>query len=239
MRLADILGPSREGVHGPFAGKPVKPWKTRDELAKSKDKRLLKALDVVKGEPILNWIADPFSALINAMCHQQIGFAAGAARFNRLHEACGGKITPAAIARLRGRLAGKEGMGFTPGLEEGILAVADAVQEGVLDLSDLEKLSEAELAERLRRPYIGPWTIDFFRLYHLHDGSVLLETDVSLLNAIQAWYGLEKKPGRATLREMARAWGKNVAAACWFIYKAATQLEAAEDKPAKKRAKKR
>lgn len=193
----------------------------------------------VKSEPELNWIADPFSALVNAMSHQQIGFNAGAARFDRLVAACDGKITPERIVKLKGKLRGKQGLGFTKGLEAGLIAVADAVQSKELQLTGLDKLSKEQLYDRLKRPYVGPWTIDFFRLYHLHDVTVLLETDVSLLNAVKGWYGLTSKPSKSELREMAKAWEPNVAAACWFIFRAwsESQSPAKQKKPGKKAAK--
>lgn len=205
-------------MHGPFAGIPVKPWKVRKQL-EGLDPKLDEALAEVKGEPELNWVSDPFAALINAMSHQAIGFKGGADRYDALVEACGGRITPAAIAKLRGQ---ERVFGYSEPLRKAMLAVADAVlgDELDLDVKKLKAMNPQQLEKHLSRPYVKDWTILFFRLYYLHDQSVLLLGDVSLLNAIEDWYDLPGRPTPEQLRKLAEKWHPHEAAACWFIFKA-------------------
>lgn len=217
-------------MHGPFAGKPTKPWKGMHDALRGLDPKLDEALALVRGDPELNWISDPFAALVNAACHQQISFKGGAARYDRLVEGCGGRITPATLVKF----GGVRWPGFSQGLQDALLLLADDVLSKKFRPSDLEGLRLGELEERLERPFFGPWTKKFFALYHLHDATVLLEGDVSLLNAIQDWYELPERPSLSKLREITAPWHPHTAAACWYIFKAA---EKRAQKAAKKAAK--
>lgn len=172
----------------------------------------------VKGHPTINRIKDPFAAMINAMSHQAISFAGGAARYNRLVALCNGDITPASLVAVSSKI---RKAGFSKLMVRAMVSLADDVQLGNVDLSNLGNVSEEELYKRLSRPFFGPWSITFFRIYHLQHEHLLLFRDVSLQKAVQKLYKLKVRPSQATLEKMSQKWAPHESAACWFIYKAA------------------
>jgi O-6-methylguanine DNA methyltransferase len=147
--------------------------------------------------PERNFADNPFASLVQAVCYQQLAGNAAAAIFRRVREALGGDPTPDAVRR-----AGDGGLrsaGLSGTKAATILALADAVDDGLV-LEELSRRSYDEVLDRLTAIRgIGPWTVEMFAIFHLGLPDIFSPGDLGIRKAVTL---LE---GRTTLVSPAHA----------------------------------
>lgn len=88
-----------------------------------------------------------------------------------------------------------------------IIALAQAVLDGSLDLEGLRRLGPAEAEAKLRSyKGVGPWTAQYVGMRALGHLDSLPASDVGLQKALLRFYGLRKQPSPARVEKIARAW---------------------------------
>lgn len=146
-----------------------------------------------------------FAALVNSVVSQQLSTSAARTIQGRLVEACGGVVTPEAVAKARParlRRAGLSGAKIKT-----IKALAAAVRTRALDLPSLRKLPEDEAVAKLVAVWgIGPWTAEMFMMFALGRADVFSPGDLGLVRAMEELYGLPKDSPREKLLAIAQGW---------------------------------
>jgi DNA-3-methyladenine glycosylase II len=107
-----------------------------------------------------------------------------------------------------------------------LLAVAEAVCEGTLDLHGLCALDREEaLGAMTAITGIGPWTAEVYLMFAAGHPDIFPARDVALQNAVGRAFALEARPGEKRLAEIAESWSpwRAVAARLFWAYYAATK----------------
>ena len=157
------------------------------------------------GPPAL-WTRKPgYAALVQIVLEQQVSLASGRTTFSRLRDACGGEVTPDAVARLGApalKAAGvsRQKAGYCQ-------EIAGRILDGDLDLKALGRADDDAVRERLMRIRgIGPWTANIYLMTALGRPDVWPEGDLALAAAAQQVKKLRGRPDARRLREMAADW---------------------------------
>ena len=156
------------------------------------------------GEPDF-WHRQPgFATLVLFILEQQVSLASGAAAFNRLRARVG-EITPVSVL-----IPSDEELradGFSRQKTRYVRELARAVQEGRIDLSNLQSRDDDEVRRELIGLIgIGPWTADVYLLSCLRRPDVWPILDRALQVATGEVLGLEATPDPVTLLELGERW---------------------------------
>jgi DNA-3-methyladenine glycosylase II len=174
-----------------------------------------------------------FSALVSIVVSQQLGTAAADTIFARVKKACGGKITPASVLRVRPASLSKAGLSGAK--TKTIKEIAKAVSRGELDLRSLGRIPEAEAAERLMRIWgLGPWSVEMFLMFSLGRPDVFSAGDLGLMRAIETIYALPKGAPREDLARIASVWAPYRTYACLLLWRSRDNAPAVAAKKTEK-----
>jgi len=156
------------------------------DILKKKDKKLAAVIDhygVIERE--MN--RDLFAALVGSIVSQQISGKAADTVENRLIALCGG-ITPGRIHETDVSNIQKCGMSMRKAGY--IKAVGEAVNNGVVDLSSLESMSDNDIIGLLSSlPGIGVWTAEMLLIFSLGRMDVLSYGDLGIRRGLCKLYG--------------------------------------------------
>ena len=142
-----------------------------------------------------------FEAVVNGVACQQLSLNVGIHLLNRLSfaygRACGGAQgfpRPQDLAAVDpGHL---RSLGFSMRKAANILAIAEAVTSGRLDLEDLVNVDDDVAVTRLEElKGIGRWTAQYVALRGLGRLNVFPADDVGSQNKVQHWLSLDSRPG--------------------------------------------
>ena len=160
-----------------------------------------------------------FERLAESVTGQQLSTKAADTIVGRLREACGGKITPEAIQKLRVPTLRKAGLSAAK--VKTLKELSRAVLAGELDLGKLRTLPEEEAIAKLSSIWgIGRWTAEMFLLFALGREDVFSPGDLGLRRAVEALYGLPKDCPIRDLEAVAACWSPHrsyASRALWMI----------------------
>lgn len=171
------------------------------------------------GTPPL-WARQPgFITLIRIILEQQVSLASADAMFNRLGEHVSpltpGSIISAGTAYLRS-------LGITRQKAAYFINVAEAIQNGELDLEALNDETDPSVIEKLTSVKgIGPWTARIYLLMALRRPDIWPVGDIALATAVKKLKGWQDRPTQIQLTELAKAWRPHRATAArmlWYFY---------------------
>jgi DNA-3-methyladenine glycosylase II len=145
--------------------------------------------------------ASVFECLVNAVALQQLSLAAGLALLNRLSRTYGARSraddrlhafpTPEELAGARP--ASVHALGFSLRKATTILAIADAANDGRLDLESLATRADEQVVETLTQiAGIGRWSAEYTLLRGLGRLHVFPGDDVGARKNLARWLGLAK-----------------------------------------------
>ena len=161
--------------------------------------------------------ATPFEMLVTSITAQQINLPFAFAVRSRMVRKYGAAIesagrtffafpTPQALAKVE-VIALRE-MQFSTRKAEYIISLAQAIVSGELNLMQLERMTDAEIAEKLTRLRgIGQWTVDWFLARYLGRGHAIAAGDLGVRKAIEHYFFDGEKQAEATIRAFAAGWG--------------------------------
>ena len=157
------------------------------------------------GPPPL-WTRKPgYAALVQIVLEQQVSLASGRTTFARLHRACGGEVTPEAVAGLGAPVL--KAAGVSRQKAGYCQEIARRIVDGDLDLKALGRADDDVVRERLTSIRgIGPWTADVYLMTALGRPDVWPEGDLALAKAARQVMKLRDRPDARRLREMAAGW---------------------------------
>lgn len=162
--------------------------------------------------------ANLFESLVTSITAQQINLRFAFAVRSRLIRRYGEKLRfegatyfafPAPETLARARLSSLRALQFTEKKSEYIIGLARALREGRLDLQQLPRLSNEEIAARLLPLRgIGRWSVDWLLARGLGRGNAIAAGDLGVCKAIQHFYFNGEKKKEEELRQFARRWGE-------------------------------
>ena len=171
------------------------------------------------------WAREPgFATLIHIILEQQVSLASALSAFNNLRGKLG-EITPAGVLSL----TDEEMKAAYFSRQKTVYAreLAKAVSSGSLDLTALEKLSNADVKTELKKiKGIGDWTSDIYLLMAMRRPDVMPKGDLALHIAWQKLKNLEHRPNADEFLLIAERWKplRSVAARLlWHFYLSSRQ----------------
>jgi DNA-3-methyladenine glycosylase II len=182
---------------------------TMDDIAEASERLAMveprfAGLVAANGLPPLRRATGGFAGLAAIIVEQQISLFATAAILSRLTAA----VRPMEPARLLA--AGPEVMaacGLSRAKIAALTALAGAIVDGGLDLDGLALCDDEDAAARLMDVKgIGPWTAEIYLLTCLGRPDVWPAGDVALQTAAGLVMGLDPRPGRQQMVELAAPW---------------------------------
>ena len=157
-----------------------------------------------------------FAGLVQIIAAQQVSAASANAIIGRL-EAALRRCTPENFleldeAALRAIGLSRQKMRYCRALAEDLLA-------GRIDLDGLGRLDDAAAIEHLvQAKGIGPWSAEIYLLFALGRPDVWPADDLAVQVAVQRVKGLDARPDRAAMVEIAEPWRPHRSAAARFLW---------------------
>jgi DNA-3-methyladenine glycosylase II len=146
-----------------------------------------------------------FESLVSIVVSQQLGLAAADAIFARVKTACGTRLTPKSVLKIKSRTLRKAGLSGAK--IKTLKSVAQAVENKSLNLLALRTISESDASGKLNQIWgIGPWSAEMFMMFALGRPDVFSAGDLGLVRAMEAIYALPKNTPRETLTAIAEKW---------------------------------
>lgn len=162
---------------------------------------------------------DTFSYLARSICYQQLAGKAAATIHGRFCDALGGDVTPKKV--LRAKEETLRGAGLSRNKLAAVRDLAEKIQSGEVDVSDLEDQPDEEVVRRLVQVRgIGEWTAQMYLMFRLFRPDVWPTGDLGVRAGYAKAYGLDPAP---TAKELAplgddfRPWRSAAAFYCWRI----------------------
>lgn len=158
---------------------------------------------------------DPLTALVRSISAQQVNLPWATRIRHRLgvaygveHDVAGEAVRSLDAARIAAAsLEGLRALQLTTAKARSLVAVAQAVLEGALELPDLTSLDDAAVAQRLvALPGIGPWTADWFLARSLGRPRVVAG-DLGVRKAVGRLYLEGRLPSESEVRSLTEHWG--------------------------------
>lgn len=185
---------------------------------------VMRKVHEVSGHPPLRRREAGFEGLARIIVGQQLSVASAAAIWARTFAAVT-PFTPAQLLALSDGDLAKAGLS-RPKIRT-LRAISEACASG-LDLVALAKASDEEVHARLTGVNgIGPWTADIYLMFCLGRADAWAPGDLALQVAAQHAFGLESRPTRDELFELAERWRpwRAVAARLLWAYYAVTKQQ--------------
>ena len=158
----------------------------------------------VHGLPSPRRVENNLQNLLKIVTEQLISLKAADAIWQRI-ETCLHPFEPNEILKLN--LDDLRNLGLTRAKARSFLAIAGAIQNGVLNFESLHHLSDRGVLEKLvSLPGIGPWTADIYLLSALGRADACPAGDLALQVAAQDLFELKDRPTSKALRIIAENW---------------------------------
>lgn len=194
------------------------------ELAKickklSKQDEHLKFIFETYGTPPLWKRDESFATLVHIILEQQVSLASALSAFNKLQEKVE-KITPENVLKLTDEEL--KACYFSRQKTVYVRELAKAILSKDLDLKKLEKLSDADVKDELKKiKGIGDWTSDIYLMMALLREDVMPKGDLALHVAYKNLMKLERAPSSDEFQIIAEKWKPFRAVAArllWHFY---------------------
>ncbi|CAJ1386384.1 unnamed protein product [Effrenium voratum] len=189
-----------------------------------------------KGRP------DPFTTLVQTVCHQQLSVKVCQAMFQRLLGLCGNRDTKVlhpqrVLAESADKIREVAKLSYRK--IEYIQKIAERFQDGTFDSEVFEQASDDELRSRLTQlPGIGEWTLEMFLIFQLHRHGGIPYGDVAIQSAMKMIYNIAPPadvtaknevswmPSRAQMEAFAKRWGPFGSIASLYLLRVADNVNA-------------
>jgi DNA-3-methyladenine glycosylase II len=153
-----------------------------------------------------------FETMVNGIACQQLSLQVGVHLLNRLCRGYGLRVgdhhafpRPGDLASASPRQLRR--LGFSDGKSRVILAIAQSIVEGSLNLEDLATLDTVEALDRLvALKGIGRWTAEYILLRGLGRLDVFPGDDVGSQNKMQRWLRRKQRPGYEQMYRILAPW---------------------------------
>ena len=156
------------------------------------------------GEPELKLRPEGFRTLVYIIIEQQISLMAANKIFARLEDSLI-KIAPEII--LQTSLDVFRSAGLNRQKVNTLFELSRLIIDRQLDLNQFGEIDDDEIRKYLTAVKgIGNWTVDIYLLEALNRPDILPDSDLALARCIQTIWGLEKRPDRKQIKQLAEKW---------------------------------
>jgi len=101
-----------------------------------------------------------------------------------------------------------------------VVRLAEAVDTDALRLSQIGRLSDQDIIERLTElPGIGVWTAEMFLVFALNRPDVFSAGDLGIRTALAAFHQLPAPPPPRDCLELAEPWRPYRTVAMWYLWR--------------------
>ena len=182
----------------------------------SKKDKDLAALYEADGVPPL-WARRPgFTTLIKIILEQQVSLASGKAMYIKLERNIK-PFTPIRFEELG--IDYLKSFGVTRQKSSYCINLAEAINNEILDLKSLNKLSDDDVKEMLIRiKGIGPWTADIYLLMALRRADIWPSGDIALASSMKKIKRLRTLPTNEKQIKIAKKWRPYRSAAARMLW---------------------
>jgi len=197
---------------------------TRDSLLQASKTLLESDADLGRvlstyGPPPL-WARETgFATLVRIILEQQVSLVSADAMYRRLEDRLG-ELTPALV--LEHGEKGLRALGVTRQKSSYFINLAGALQSGEVDLDAMDKEADGLVINKLTSiKGIGLWTAGIYLLMALRRPDAWPPGDIALMTAYKNLKGLQRRPGKAELDQVAEKWRPHRATAArllWHFY---------------------
>ena len=177
----------------------------------------LRSAMVIAGACRLRRRPNAFASLFRSILGQQVSSRVATVIAARLHDLCGGSITPEAIAALDD--AAFVTAGVSRSKRDYLRALAAAVLAEPDFFPTLEGLPDEDVVARLTAIRgIGRWTAEMHLIFALGRLDVLPLGDLAVRTAIGSLFNLSRDTSAAAMMALAERWRPYRSVACWYLY---------------------
>lgn len=203
-----------------FAHPPDHPLHVAEQHLRAVDPLMARLIDQHGPCELAEAPPSHFHALVKTIIDQQLSVKAARRIAERLLAVQGG--THFAAAPLLGLSEeALRGAGLSRSKIRSILTLAQAVENGHLDLAALQHESDEAVARHLLAyPGVGPWTADIFLMFAFNRTDILPLGDLALRNAILRHCGLSPDDPREAYFRAAEKWRPYRSIASWYLWAA-------------------
>ena len=165
--------------------------------------KFLKQFDV----PVLPIEEDYFWSLTRSVIYQQISGKAAkkiSDRYLKLFSK-GSKMSPIDVIKID--IEKIQNVGISRQKSGYIKNIANAFDEGLVDETELHKLSDQEIIDQLVKiKGVGRWTAEMFLIFTLRRPDVFPVTDLGVQKGFQIYYDLDELPSIDMMNEKSENW---------------------------------
>ena len=165
--------------------------------------KFLKQFDV----PVLPIEQDYFWSLTRSVIYQQISGKAAkkiSDRYLKLFSK-GSKMSPIDVIKID--IEKIQNVGISRQKSGYIKNIANAFDEGLIDETELHKLSDKEIIDQLVKiKGVGRWTAEMFLIFTLRRPDVFPVTDLGVQKGFQIYYDLDELPSIDMMNEKSENW---------------------------------
>ena len=165
--------------------------------------KFLKQFDV----PVLPIEEDYFWSLTRSVIYQQISVKAAkkiSDRYLKLFNK-GSKMSPIDVIKID--IEKIQNVGISRQKSGYIKNIANAFDEGLIDETELHKLSDKEIIDQLVKiKGVGRWTAEMFLIFTLRRPDVFPVTDLGVQKGFQIYYDLDELPSIDMMNEKSENW---------------------------------
>jgi DNA-3-methyladenine glycosylase II len=188
-----------------------------------KDQALATVIDRV-GEYKLKKKNHHFAVLVESIISQQLATSAADAIFKRFKELY--PSFPTASEVLATRKSKLRKIGLSGMKIEYLKDLARHIDEGILDMSSLSKMSDEEVISQLTQVKgIGRWTAEMFLIFSLGRQDIFPVGDLGLRKGVQLLFSLPETPKPSEVEEIGQGWRPYRTAATWYLWKSLQKFD--------------
>jgi DNA-3-methyladenine glycosylase II len=160
---------------------------------------------------------DSFRTLARAVVGQQVSILAAERVWKRLERALA-EVSPAAL------LALDEQVLLGVGLSRAKVNCLKGLARYYLDLGITDAYWQGRALEEIYRELlkirgIGPWTVEMFAIFHLHEPDVFSAADLGLQKVVGRLYFQKPAVSKAELESFSQRWRPFRTVAAWYLWR--------------------
>lgn len=150
---------------------------------------------------------NPFAALVESVCYQQLAGSAAVTIFRRVKKLVGEEPSPASV--ISAGFDGLRAAGMSTSKANTALALAELFTRTTAPSTD----------ELLSLKGVGPWTIQMFSLFHLGLPDIFPPADLGVRKAVTALTGAKKLLSPERVKSIGRRWKPYRSIATWYLWR--------------------
>ncbi len=192
-------------------------WK-KAKLYLSKKDKIMKNLIIKYNDATLTSRKDVFYSLCKSIVGQQISVAAANSVFKKFVIACGGKISPKNVHKLK--TTKLKSCGLSRQKVKGIKELSKKFVNKSFDPKLIEEMNDEEAIEYLSSlRQIGRWSAEMILLFTYNRSNIWPVQDIGLLRAISNNYNKKYLPPKKFVSFLKKKYSPYCSVATWYLWR--------------------